>query len=477
VNSPFRLKGNVSQDVTPYPPLALKEIIVNALVHRDYEKPQDIQIDVTPTGIQIRNPGGLVDEVRRQLDGGSIQAKIMHGRRGIKGYRNPVIADLFYGGGAMDKTGSGLSDAYKAATNIGGTMSFGPNEQNAEFRVGLTCRPEAIDIVTKTAQPKTQTTRYAANILEMLELPDTVWHADTEAKTDEDVRALLDASPVPFILFNQRLFSFHNLHEKDNPLRKAIGEGTIESLGRKEFLALPGGHTHFMWLLNACLYQHLMHRGLLVDYKRKRAYFPRTEDGAREIAYQARLRKAKRTVVKPRVSRTTDKVQYWEHKALGFRFEKFGSTLGLVLVPGYVFTWDGWRGLLAAERVSRLSTRRASRDYNTTVQNDLYFWLWLLTGGDRDSFTLNVNPTSDDDGDAAVVSIVPESTHLSNPAIILSSKFPTTTIAESDSEFETEDTLEEGDEDLVALDEELTALAEEAAEGKDVMSPGDRDVT
>jgi hypothetical protein len=101
----------------------------------------------------------------------------------------------------------------------------------------------------------------------------------------------------------------------------------------------------------------------------------------------------------------------------------------------------------------------------------------LLTGGDRDSFTLNVNPTSDDDGDAAVVSIVPESTHLSNPAIILSSKFPTTTIAESDSEFETEDTLEEGDEDLVALDEELTALAEEAAEGKDVMSPGDRDVT
>jgi hypothetical protein len=231
-----------------------------------------------------------------------------------------------------------------------------------------------------------------------------------------------------------------------------------------------------MWLLNACLYQHLLHRGLLVDHKRKRAYFPRTENGPREIAYQARLRKAKRTVVKARISRTSDKVQYWEHKALTFRFETFGSTLGLVLVPGYVFTWDGWRGLLAAERVSRLSTRRASRDYNTTVQNDLFFWLWLLVGGEGDSFTLNVDPLPNISVDESVPTIS-ATIQLNRPAIILSSQFPTTTISESDAGAETGFTSEEADEDLVALDEELTALAEEAAQAKDDATIGDRDVT
>jgi predicted HTH transcriptional regulator len=481
VNSPFRLKGDLSQDVTPYPPLALKEIIVNALVHRDYAKDQQIRIEVTPTSVRISNPGGLIDEVRRQLDGGSIQAQIVQGRRGIKGYRNPVIADLFYGGGAMDKTGSGLSDAYKATTHVGGTMAFGPTEQNVEFQVMLTCRPEAIDAVTKTAQPRAQTSRYAANILEMLELPDTIWHADTEAKTDEDVRSLIDGPSLPFILFNDRLFSYHNLHQRENPLRKAISEGTVETLGRREFLALSGGPTHLIWLLNECLYQHLMHRGLLVDRKRKRAYFPRTEDGAREIAYQARLRKAKRTVVKPRMSRASDKIQYWEHKALTFRFETFGETLGLVIIPGYVFTWDGWRGLLAAERVSRLSTRRAARDYNTTVHNDLYFWVWLLSGGEGDSFTLDLDPLLPD-VDYTKENSSPEpglsNFDLINPIFTLSSVFPTTTISEAESGFETgEGSEEEPEEDLVALDEELTALAEKAAHEKADPAVGGSDAT
>ena len=35
LNQPFRLKSAVSESVYPYPPLALKELLVNALVHRD----------------------------------------------------------------------------------------------------------------------------------------------------------------------------------------------------------------------------------------------------------------------------------------------------------------------------------------------------------------------------------------------------------------------------------------------------------
>ena len=97
-NRPFRLKGEVSESVVPYPPLALKEVIVNALVHRDYRASGNIVIVVTSSSIKISNPGGLVEEVQHRVEMGSIEGEIRRGRRGIKGYRNPVLADLFYGG-------------------------------------------------------------------------------------------------------------------------------------------------------------------------------------------------------------------------------------------------------------------------------------------------------------------------------------------------------------------------------------------
>ena len=124
-NRPFRLKGEVSETVVPYPPLALKEVIVNALVHRDYRMPGHIEIMVTSSSIKISNPGGLVEEVQHRVEQGSIESEIRRGRRGIKGYRNPVLADLFYGSGEMDKRGSGLSDVLRDVRNNGGDVRFG----------------------------------------------------------------------------------------------------------------------------------------------------------------------------------------------------------------------------------------------------------------------------------------------------------------------------------------------------------------
>ena len=43
----------------PIPPDALREIVVNALVHRDYEKDEPIVIEIEETRICVRNPGGF----------------------------------------------------------------------------------------------------------------------------------------------------------------------------------------------------------------------------------------------------------------------------------------------------------------------------------------------------------------------------------------------------------------------------------
>ena len=106
VNQPFLLKDEVSTTVQPYPPIALREIVVNALVHRDYTQSEPVVIEIEQTSIRVRNPGGLVPEVVKQVESiPNFEKEIKDGIRGIKGYRNPVVADLFYGAKTMEKEG------------------------------------------------------------------------------------------------------------------------------------------------------------------------------------------------------------------------------------------------------------------------------------------------------------------------------------------------------------------------------------
>jgi hypothetical protein len=405
-NRPFRLKGEQSETVLPYPPLALKEVIVNALVHRDYDAARPIYVEVTPSSVRVTNPGGLVPEVQRRVEAGSIEEEIRRGRRGIKGYRNPVLADLFYGSGEMDKAGSGLSDVLRFVRSNGGDVKFGPTDANDGFDVLIMSRPEAVDEVTGTAAPTVLTnSRYAANLLEVTSLPHELFHAGTSLRRLSEVWAALPGVWLPpLLLLGDRLYTFHDFADDGNPLRQVVDVNDVEALSIAEFTADPDGQRRLVTLLNLGLEKHLRRLGLIVDTKRKRAYFPRTVEGQRAINYQARLRKARRTVVKARVSPRTQKVTYWEHEAIGYRFEKFGVAWGLFLDPSYVFTFDGAKGLLASEKVNRLSTKRAARDYNPTVLNDLSFWAWVLSSG-RDTFALDLAyappllPHDDDEND------------------------------------------------------------------------------
>lgn len=410
VNAPFRLKGEISEAVFPYPSLLLKELLVNALVHRDFEVDEPVVIEVTPSSIRFANPGGLVDEVARQVGSDSIESEIRSGRRGIKGYRNPVITDLFYGAGNMDKSGSGLYDVFKLGTDNGNRISFGPTDGNTRFEAAVDIRPEAVDEITGTASPvDLRVTRFAANAVEVVDLPDTIWHAETSCRGAGQVYGATGAGWLPtFLTWSGRLFTFSDLDHPANPLRQAI-DGPVETLALDEFVALRGdsekgnallkgsrtGEDLLSWMLGLVLQRHLAARGLIVDKKRNRAYFPRSATGPRKITYQARVQRATRTVAKARGNRKDGSPSYWEHTSVTYRFEKFGDTWTLVLVPGYVFTFNGRRGLLDSRRVNKLSTKRQSRDYNSTAHYNLIFWLWVLSGGDADAFTLYDGPSPD----------------------------------------------------------------------------------
>ena len=361
-------------------------------------KTNQIVIEIEETYIRVRNPGGLVEDVIEQMIGipqeeikDAFETEIKKGTRGIRGYRNPVVADLFYGAEEMEKAGSGLSDVWQESEKNKNEVNFGPIDDNAAFEIIISRRPEVVDVITGTASSSDNFTRYASNLLEVLSLPEVVWYAGTEARQAKEVWEKTDANWLPpFMTYSEKLFTFDNLSTPTNPLYAVIDTNDIGKMTVEEFTDAYGERC-FVWMLNECFYRHLKAQGLWVDKDRMRAYFPRTDEGPRRIKYQARLRRATRTVVK----KTRN---YWEHKSFRFRFERFGDVWTLVMLPGYVFTTDGKSDLLEGKVVNRLSTKREGRDYNNVVHNDLVFWTWVLSGEKHSIFVLNTDSTGSQTG-------------------------------------------------------------------------------
>lgn len=398
INQPFTLKDARSRQVMPYHPQAIKEMIVNALVHRDYGIQEPIDILMTPEKIETISPGGLTDEVAAKTGGEEIEALIRDGSRGeLKGYRNPVISDLFYGGSEMDRKGSGLSDMWRKTADNNGDVTFGPTEENGRFKVVLFSRPEAVDEITRTAiADQSETVRFTTNVAEIVSLPNQIWHAGTMETSASSLRKKAMGLPVPpGYIHDGRFLSFYDLTEMSTALVTPFDVGDIEVLTIEELFVQGNGLNTLRKLLHDCICEHFRAIGLIVDEERRRAHFPRGEEPNRKLTYRGRVKRATRTVVKARTRRGSDEIIYFEHKSFTYSIMPFGVEWGLLINPGYVFTRDGGRRYIGRERTNVLSTKRAARDFNMSVVHDLTFWLAWLSGETEGVFALRTENTNE----------------------------------------------------------------------------------
>lgn len=446
VNFQFRLKAEVSRTVSAYNAIAIKEMIVNAIVHRDYDRDEPVRVDVQPRSITVISPGGLIAEIAARVEGQSFQEAIAGRTSPIKGYRNPAISDLFYGGGQMDRRGSGLSDMVLATLNNNGTVAFGPSPDNRYFNVTIDARPEAVDEITNTALPiLEETVRYSSNLIPIASMPERIWHAATSATSNRSFyRDTTGVAVPPGHVSGGRFYSFYDLDALSEAMVTPFEAGDIETLELSELVAMPGGEAIVLKLLHELLFEHLKAKGLRVEYDRRRAYFGRGDEPELKVSYQGRLRKATRTVVKARTKRESEDVLYYEHKAFSFSIMHFGNDWSVVIAPGYTFTRDGMSRSISRERTNVLSTRRAARDFNPTVLQDVSFWLAVLSGEAEGLFALEHPPENDLARFA--------------PSVLLSHRTPT--ISFNVSAFSEMSRLDqEIDDDLVKLDAELEMLA------------------
>jgi hypothetical protein len=372
LNEPFRLKGPESQDVRRFDPRAVKELVVNALAHRDHDVDGPVRITVTERELTVVSPGGAPDGLPvDQL-----------GQPGVKAYRNPVIADLLYGTGAMDKLGSGLPDVRKWTRQAGGEALFGPSPGGREFVASLRSRDIAPDPETGVADAG-DVERFIVNAFP-IEIVGDIHQFATRSRFRREVYDRQPRTSFPaFAIQPHRILTFEDPRAEDNPLSTEI-RGDVDVVPVDDLIGAADEERLLVQLLNSTLLSWAHKHGLRSDARSLRMWFPRAEDGPREVTYRARVREATRTVTKV-ILTASGAVRFWEHEAIRFRFRRYGDTWLLHVVPTIVFTKDGESELLKGPKVGPLATKRMARDYNPQVQNDLYFWRWVLGEGEQEN--------------------------------------------------------------------------------------------
>ena len=120
-----RAEGRTASVPTNYelPPDAVKEAIVNAVVHRDYTSNGSVQVMLFRNRLEVWNPG--------QLPYGLTVSKLLGPHKSLPA--NPLIADPLFWTGYVDKVGTGTEDIVNLCKEKG--LKSPEYHQEEDFRV------------------------------------------------------------------------------------------------------------------------------------------------------------------------------------------------------------------------------------------------------------------------------------------------------------------------------------------------------
>jgi ATP-dependent DNA helicase RecG len=116
IHSTLQTLSTLREKLVPdYPDVAVRELLLNAIMHRDYQSNTPVRFYWFSDRIEIQSPGGLYGEVTKDT----------LTRR--NSYRNPVVAEAMKALGYVNRFGYGIQRAQAALADNG--------NQPAEFEI------------------------------------------------------------------------------------------------------------------------------------------------------------------------------------------------------------------------------------------------------------------------------------------------------------------------------------------------------
>jgi hypothetical protein len=377
VNPVLKVKRRATHTATSaYPHRALVELLINLLVHRDYERNETASINVEPGyAITFKNPGGLLESVARQVSPDKEGRFHAVGRR-ISDLRNRSLCDVFFGIQAMEREGTGLADVELMARGLGGGTSFVHDFRSGSL-IAQIMRPVAsAGSRTIARDDRPSGGIYVINLLPFTSLPESVSIVRLTTPLWERPAEVSLESLGTFVHRDEELLSFVPLPILLKALAPIVDARDSRAVPCAELEAQTESKRTVSWLLRKHFERHLgsfdVHGFMLEEGRKRRAYFTGRDGKPRKFVYDTPHRKrVVREVVKQRGERPR---AWFENEGFGYEFTQCDEVWGVRIKPFYMFTGrDAKTPLTPYARTAR-ATRRMKFDRNKNVEDDLTFW-------------------------------------------------------------------------------------------------------
>jgi ATP-dependent DNA helicase RecG len=170
LNVRSEIRGVNRHDIYEIPFEALREAVVNALIHRDYSiTGTQVSIDIFDDRVEITNPGGLPNGLSQKSLG-----------KGISIRRNELIADLFSRLHKVERAGTGIQRIRKSLAAAG--LKAPEFEINGFFRTVFHRSPEfSLKTTHKTKEETKEKT--TEKIIALIKLNPVITTSELAAKT------------------------------------------------------------------------------------------------------------------------------------------------------------------------------------------------------------------------------------------------------------------------------------------------------
>jgi hypothetical protein len=396
VNPALKVKKRRQHEERPaYPPRALVELVVNLLVHRDYESSDPATIEIIPgREVVLTNPGGLTIKLAGAVaiegDGRFILSQ------GVTDQRNPSLCDIFFGISAMERAGTGLMDVVRLMTEHGGGSAFYHHAGEARFEARI-AQPPASAGSKSVARSDIPTGMYVLNVLPFSVLPEALSLVELKMPWKERPRGIDFSECGPLVPVGSTLWSFTPLPALTALLGSMIDEEACTTVAREEAEASPDSRRILSWLLRNHWEQHLKRledKGLTKEEGRRkhRAYFEAKNRGPRTVVWNSPQRSGNRRDV---VKRRREGARGWfENEGVGYEIVDIGGLWCIRIKPFYMFTGNDGRTPLPSFARAAKATSRVKFDRNKNVEADMLFWSSFLGGGGE---TINIGGRHVDD--------------------------------------------------------------------------------
>jgi hypothetical protein len=401
INPKIKVKGRRQHDNRPaYPERALVELLVNMIVHRDYAVQKPSQINVLPNhSVRFVNPGAqsaaAVTRLKLESDG-TFQPVPQ-----FSDLRNRALCDIFFGISAMERAGTGLTDAWELAEQQGGTAIFAYPPGEDSFAADLFRMAASAGSATVGRDTRPVGT-YVLNLLPFASIPQALTRISLNVGGWDELRDKVPLDDAGTFVFESKtgdLWSF-----VPAPLLNTLFASVVKTPANPIPLEIVEGdpvlRAKFSWLMRRHFERYLSRfedRGMVIEkdkrgYPAKRAYFTAFKGNNRTIIYDTPLKKNVRHDVVKR--RGEDRKTWFECEGIGYEVVQQAGVWGVRIKPFYMFAKrDGVSPLPGYMRTSK-ATRRIKFDRNANVESDLAFWARFLSQG---APTINIGNRHVDD--------------------------------------------------------------------------------